>query len=115
MATGENLQADQVAERLQKVIAAHGVTSRRGAEEMISRGEVRVNGSLAVLGQRVRDGVDVIEVKGRTLESRSARTYLALNKPSGYVTTLSATHGERTATELLPHTPRVFPVCTLDK
>lgn len=115
MATSDNPQPDTTGERLQKVLAAHGISSRRGAEEMISRGEVRVNGRVAVIGQRVREDVDVIEVNGRRVEARLARTYVALNKPSGYVTTLSATHGERTVTELLPGTPRLFPVGRLDK
>lgn len=102
-------------ERLQKVLSAHGVASRRAAEEMIARGEVSVNGVVAQLGQRVDAAADHIAVRGQPLEPLAARTYLALNKPAGYVTTLAATHGERTVVELLPPGGRVFPVGRLDK
>ena len=102
-------------ERLQKVLSAHGVASRRAAEDMIARGEVTVNGVVAQLGQRVDAAADHIVVRGTPLQPLGARTYLALNNPVGYVTTLAATHGERTVVELLPKGGRVFPVGRLDK
>jgi 23S rRNA pseudouridine2605 synthase len=102
-------------ERLQKVLSAAGVASRRAAEAMIARGEVLVNGQVAHVGQRARVGIDRITVGGRPLQAPVARTYLALNKPAGIVTSLASTHGERTVVDLLPVGQRVFPVGRLDK
>lgn len=102
-------------ERLQKVLAAMGVASRRRAEEMIGRGEVTVNGRVASLGETVDAERDHIAVRGVPLTSAPATVYLALNKPAGFVTSLRSTHGERTVSDLVGTGERVFPVGRLDR
>lgn len=101
-------------ERLQKVLSARGVASRRAAEELIASGRVNVNGQTATLGQMVDPEEDTIRVDGE-LAGESRRLYLALNKPIGYVSSLRSTHGERTVMELLDVPARVYPVGRLDK
>ncbi|HLJ66768.1 MAG TPA: pseudouridine synthase [Chloroflexota bacterium] len=101
-------------ERLQKVLAASGYGSRRAADEMIARGEVSVNGVVAQVGQRVDPDADRIEVAGAAIPHHTPRSYLALNKPVGYVSSRRSTHGERTVMELLPRDRRLFPVGRLD-
>ena len=76
-------------ERLQKLLSAAGVCSRRAAEEYITAGRVTVNGVLASLGQRADPNRDEIRVNGRPLAPKARPVYLLLNKPRGYVTTLS--------------------------
>ena len=101
-------------QRLQKVLSARGVTSRRQAEQMIRDGRVRVNGSAASLGDQVDDG-DVIEVDGKVLTAEPEKLYLMLHKPRGYVTTLHDERGRRDVTQLLAGCPeRVYPVGRLD-
>ena len=103
-------------ERLQKIISASGLTSRRAAEEWITAGRVRVNGEVAELGDRADLEVDQIEVDGVLLHSsQESRTYLMLNKPRGYVTTLSDEKGRRTVAQLVSDCgKRVWPVGRLD-
>ena len=102
-------------ERLQKILSANGLTSRRTAEEWITAGRVRVNGEIAKLGDRADIEVDQIEVDGVLLRSPQARTYLMLNKPRGYVTTLSDEKGRRTVAQLVSGCgARVWPVGRLD-
>lgn len=101
-------------QRLQKVLSAYGVASRRLAEQMILEGRVRVNGNTASLGDKV-DGGDVIEVDGRVLRKEPERVYLMLHKPRGYVTTLHDEQGRKDVTQLLLGCPeRVYPVGRLD-
>jgi 23S rRNA pseudouridine2605 synthase len=102
-------------ERLQKILAGAGVSSRRGAETLIASGRVTVNGTVARLGQSADPDHDVIEVAGRRLEVSGPHRYLALNKPAGFVSSLRSTHGEPTVVELVPQGPRVYPVGRLDK
>lgn len=102
-------------ERLQKVIASAGLASRRRAEDLIASGAVSVNGILAHLGDLADPDVDEIMVNGKLLAVRPRRTYLALNKPPGYVSSLRSTHGELTVSELVPSEPRLFPVGRLDR
>jgi 23S rRNA pseudouridine2605 synthase len=104
-----------VKERLHKVLASYGIASRRRAEEMIASGEVTLNGTIAHVGDAADPEVDLIRVRGEMLGPRTANLYLALNKPRGYVTSLSSTHGERTVMELLTLPERVYPVGRLDK
>ena len=78
-----------LAERLQKLIAAAGLCSRRTAEEWIAAGRVRVNGETATVGQSADPETDTICVDGVPLTPPERRVYLMLNKPRGYVTTLS--------------------------
>jgi pseudouridine synthase len=102
-------------ERLQKILAAAGVTSRRRAEGLIEAGLVTVNGRVAVLGESADASVDRIEVRGDPVRHSPGRLYLALNKPVGYVTTARSTHGEKTVLELVDVDERVFPVGRLDR
>jgi 23S rRNA pseudouridine2605 synthase len=87
-------------ERLQKIISGAGLVSRRKAEEMISSGRVGVNGVRALLGQSADPDSDLITVDGVPLSREAERTYIMLNKPRGYVTTLSDEKGRRTVAEL---------------
>ena len=80
-------------ERLQKLISACGLASRRTAEEWIAAGRVTVNGEKAHLGDRADLDRDDVQVDGRSLRPGGERTYLMLNKPRGYVTTLSDEKG----------------------
>lgn len=102
-------------ERLQKLIAACGLASRRAAEEWITAGRVTVNGATARLGDRADLDRDEILVDGVPLRSGEARIYLMLNKPRGYVTTLADEKGRKTVADLVAGCgERVWPVGRLD-
>ena len=102
-------------ERLQKIIAARGLCSRRQAEKWIEEGRVRVNGNTAHLGDTADAQEDVIEVDGKRLPKAGKKLYLMLNKPRGYVTTLSDEKGRKNAAELVAGCGgRVYPVGRLD-
>ena len=102
-------------QRLQKLIAAAGLCSRRTAEEWITAGRVRVNGALAALGQSADPDTDEILVDGKPLAMPRQRHYLMLNKPRGYVCTLSDEQGRPTVAELVEDCgARVMPVGRLD-
>ena len=102
-------------ERLQKIIASRGVCSRRRAEELIAAGQVTVNSEIAVLGQTADPEQDEILVEGKPLPVPGKRLYLMLNKPRGYVTTLSDEKGRKNAAELVSGCgSRVYPVGRLD-
>ena len=103
-------------ERLQKILSRYGVASRRAAETMIAEGRVRLNGKTAQIGDLAEDGTDRIEVDGAPLGKAPERKYLMLNKPRGYVTTLSDEKGRRTVAELVADCGfRVYPVGRLDQ
>ena len=103
-------------ERLQKLIASAGLCSRRTAEEWIAAGRVRVNGRPAAVGDRADPETDTVTVDGIPLPETAAPVYLMLNKPRGYVTTLSDEYGRRTAAELVAGCGvRVYPVGRLDR
>src|SRR5262249_32320605 len=103
-------------ERLQKIIAGAGVASRRKAEEMIATGRVTLNGGVvAEQGTKADPDVDAICVDGVPLKRRESLVYLLLNKPKGYVTTVSDPEGRPTVMELIKNCPaRVYPVGRLD-
>lgn len=102
-------------ERLQKILSARGVASRRKAEEMITAGRVSVNGIIATLGDSADADADVILVDGKALPSPRDHVYIMLNKPRGYVTTLSDEKGRRTVADLVADCGiRVYPVGRLD-
>lgn len=102
-------------ERLQKIIAARGLCSRRKAEELISAGKVTVNGIPASLGDSADPERDEIRVEGKVLPGEKKKVYLMLNKPRGYVTTLSDEKGRKNAAELVANCGvRVYPVGRLD-
>lgn len=102
-------------ERLQKIISASGLMSRRAAEELIAAGKVSVNGVTAALGDKAEAGVDKILVDGKALPSAGEKLYIMLNKPRGYVTTLSDEKGRKNVTELIKGLgTRLYPVGRLD-
>ncbi|HEX9688924.1 MAG TPA: pseudouridine synthase [Thermoanaerobaculia bacterium] len=89
--------------RIQKLIAEAGLASRREAEEWIREGHVRVNGQLARLGDRADPERDSIRVDGKRVHPRTgAKSYVLLNKPKGYVTTVEDPEGRHTVLDLLP-------------
>ena len=102
-------------ERIQKLLAAAGLCSRRTAEEWIAAGRVTVNGRRVRVGDKADPETDDIRVDGRPLRGAAQHVYLMLHKPRGYVTTLSDEFGRRTAAELIESCGvRVFPVGRLD-
>lgn len=103
-------------ERLQKILSGAGVCSRRAAESYITAGRVKVNGITANLGDSADLEADEILVDGRPLRKNGPRpVYIMLNKPRGYVTTLSDEAGRKTVADLLSDVPeRVYPVGRLD-
>jgi 23S rRNA pseudouridine2605 synthase len=103
-------------ERLQKIISQAGVCSRRKAEELIAAGRVTVNGTAVTeLGSKADSGRDHIKVDGKRLQFPDEKIYLLLNKPKGYLCTLSDPQGRPTVTDLLKGVSlRVFPVGRLD-
>ncbi|MDE6592508.1 MAG: rRNA pseudouridine synthase [Oscillospiraceae bacterium] len=103
--------------RLQKILSESGYCSRRKAEELISKGLVRVNGHVAGLGDKANDK-DVIMVEGERLRysKKRRKIYIMLNKPRGYVTTMSDELDRRCVTELLTGVDeRVYPIGRLDR
>jgi 23S rRNA pseudouridine2605 synthase len=104
------------AERLQKIIAAAGIASRRKAEQMIASGLVEVNGKTVVeLGSKADPEHDHIRVNGKLLRGAEQHVYLLMNKPKGYVTTVSDPEGRPTVMTLLRGIrARVYPVGRLD-
>lgn len=102
-------------ERLQKILSACGVASRRAAERMIAGGRVCVNGRVAVLGQSADADTDEICIDGKPIPTARRPVYILLHKPRGYVTTLSDEKGRKTAAQLVADCGvRVYPVGRLD-
>lgn len=103
--------------RLQKFLARAGVASRRGSEDLMTAGRVRVNGEVVTeLGAKVDPAIDRVEVDGIEVSLAGAPVYLALHKPAGTVTTMSDPQGRPTVAELVPvaQHPGLFPVGRLD-
>ena len=102
--------------RLQKFLADAGVASRRKAEELIAAGKVRVNGVPAKLGDKVDPKHDAVTVGGKKIRRGSANVYYMMNKPRGYVTTMSDENGRKCVAELIRDVDaRVYPVGRLDR
>lgn len=105
-------------ERIQKIISASGYTSRRKAEELIAAGRVKVNGRPCKMGDKADPNNDLISIDGVNLDSerRKKHIYIMLNKPRGYVTTMSDELGRKCVTDLLEGLEeRVYPIGRLDK
>ena len=102
-------------ERLQKILASRGIASRRKAEEMITQGRVTCNGQTAHLGDSADPDIDEILLDGKPLPSKAGSVYIMLNKPRGFVTTLSDEKGRRNVAELVADCgTRVYPIGRLD-
>ena len=101
--------------RLQKAISAAGLMSRRAAEVLIARGSVTIDGRVARLGDRADPTRSVVEVDGVRLPLSPRLVTYAVNKPHGVVATVSDPHATRTLVELVPESPRVWPVGRLDR
>ena len=102
-------------DRIQKILSSRGVASRRRAEEMILAGRVTCNGTICRLGDSADPDADVICLDGRQLPSKKEAIYLILNKPRGFVTTLSDEKGRKNAAQLVEACgERVYPVGRLD-
>lgn len=102
-------------ERLQKLIAAAGISSRRGAETLITQGRVSVNGRVVTqLGTRADPARDSIKVDGRSVRQPQSKIYILLNKPRGVICTLSDPQGRTRVTDLVKVRGKVYPVGRLD-
>ena len=102
-------------ERIQKLISAAGLMSRRAAEQALSEGRVTVNGITASLGDKADIDIDEVMVDGKLLPSSNEKVYIMLYKPKGYVCTLSDEKGRRNVTELVNTLgTRLYPVGRLD-
>lgn len=102
-------------ERIQKIISASGLMSRRAAEKLIEEGKVRVNGVTASLGDRADAQTDEITVSGKRITAQSEKMYFALNKPAGYVTTMHDEKDRKNVSSLMKGVKeRVYPVGRLD-
>lgn len=102
-------------ERLQKILSARGVASRRQAEVLLQEGRVTCNGKVCELGQSADPDVDEILVDGKPLPDMGKRVYIMLHKPRGYVTTLSDEKGRKDVSQLVKDCgSRVYPIGRLD-
>lgn len=101
-------------EKLHKVLARLGVGSRRVCEEIIAAGRVTVDGQVAIVGARVDPEVAKVAIDGVSVGVRPDSVYYLLNKPAGVHSTAQDTHGRPTVVDLVPESPRVFPVGRLD-
>ena len=102
-------------QRLQKIIASSGFCSRRAAEKLIEEGRVIVNGKTASLGTSADDTLDEIRIDNNPLAKNEQRTYIMLNKPRGFLSSMSDDRGRRTVAELTADVGvRVYPVGRLD-
>lgn len=101
--------------RLQKYMAECSVASRRKSEELITQGKVKVNGHPAKLGDKINPKRDIVTVRGKRISKDERLYYIMLNKPRGYITTVSDELNRKTVMDLVDCEARVYPVGRLDK
>lgn len=102
-------------ERLQKIISSHGIASRRTAEKLIEDGKVTVNGAVAHIGDSADPDIDDIIVSGAVISQKPRTVVIMLNKPRGYVSTMSDERGRKTVFDLVRSCGvRVYPIGRLD-
>ncbi len=101
-------------ERLQKILSARGICSRRQAEELLAAGRVTCDGRVCAVGDRADPEVNAICVDGEPLPAGEKPVYIMLHKPRGFVTTLSDEKGRKNAAQLIDCGTRVYPVGRLD-
>ena len=102
--------------RLQKHLSECGIASRRKAEELIAAGKVKINGHIAEIGSKVDPKRDKVTVRGRAVVPVNEKVYIMLNKPRGFVTTMSDELGRKTVSDLVADAgSRIFPVGRLDR
>ena len=101
--------------RLQKFMAECGVASRRKSEALIERGKVKVTGHVAHIGDKINPKKDLVTVRGKKINKVDRMYYIMLNKPRGYVTTVSDELGRKTVMDLVDCKARIYPVGRLDK
>ena len=102
--------------RLQKHLAECGIASRRKAEELIAAGKVKINGHIAEIGAKVDPKRDKVTVRGKAVVPVNEKVYIMLNKPRGFVTTMSDELGRKTVSDLVADAQaRIFPVGRLDR
>ena len=100
-------------QRLHKILAASGIASLRKSEQLIAEGRIQINGQVAKIGDFADQYVDVILADGNRVSIQQKR-YILLNKPTGYVTTVSDPHGRPTVMDLIDVSERVYPIGRLD-
>jgi len=100
-------------QRLHKILAASGIASLRKSEQLIAEGRIQINGQVAKIGDFADQYVDVILADGNHVSIQQKR-YILLNKPTGYVTTVSDPHGRPTVMDLIDVRERVYPIGRLD-
>lgn len=106
---------DNMEVRLQKFLADAGIASRRKAEKLILEGKVSVNGRIVKeLGSKIDTNKDVIKYAGKVIKSANKLIYIMLNKPTGYITTVSDEKGRKTVIDLIDIKTRLYPVGRLD-
>lgn len=99
--------------RLNKFISSTGLCSRRQADQLIEQGQVKINGNIATIGQRV-EPEDKVEVDGKILKLEKNNVYIALNKPPGIICTTER-HIKGNIIDFVNHPERIFPIGRLDK
>ena len=102
--------------RLQKFLAESGVASRRKSEELIDQGKVKVNGRVAMIGDKIDPKKDTVTVNGKKIVKTKTFTYIVLHKPRGFITTMNDEMDRKCVAELIKDVPgRVYPVGRLDR